>query len=725
VRRFEEPHERVRAWAATPLGTAGPGFDGRGARAQDTPLVDFINEVQRRRTGADLSATAMFDPAAGLWPGEIRLRDVAGIYPYENTLRAVRITGIQLKAFLEHASRYYRTYEPDRPIVDERVPGYNFDIVSGLRYTIDLSQPVGRRVRMSWQGRAVESTDSFTLALNSYRQEGGGGYTMLQGAPVVYDRGENVRDLLVAEIRRVGTLRAADYHAVNWGLVPPAAREAALAAFAPRDTAPVSSRDSTLLRVLAIADFHGALLPRIWDWSDGRPVGGAAALRAWLDSLARACGCTTVRLDAGDQMQGTAISALRYGRPAIDVLNTFALDAAALGNHEFDWSVDTLRARAADARYRFLAANLTDASGTARPTWVVPWVVIERGGQKVGVIGIANARTATSTAPWNVSGLRFGEPAAAVRRALPEVRAAGAQTVLVVAHEGAVCDSAGCQGEVIDLARRLDSASVDLIVAGHTHRAVRTVVNGIPIIQAGSSGSAVAVVDFVRAGGRREVRLHLVTPYADAVRPNAEVAAIVARHGRSVDSLTGRTVARLRFALPREGSEHALGRLIADALRNSAKADVALINNSGIRDGLSGGPVTFAQLFQVLPFQNRVLRLTVRGAVVLAALEHALRGEAPAAHVAGLEVWYDPARPAGRRVLRTRTLDGSAIDPAGTYTLAVQDFVAAGGSGYAMLAGQPAEVTGIVDIDAVVRYLSALRDPVVAPAEPRLHGRGG
>ncbi|HEX9703699.1 MAG TPA: 5'-nucleotidase C-terminal domain-containing protein [Gemmatimonadales bacterium] len=724
TRRFEEAHERVRAWAATPLGVAGPGFDGRGGRVRDTPLTDFVNEVQRRRTGADLSATAMFDAGTGLKAGEILYRDVAGIYPYENTLRAVRISGLQLKAFLEHSSRYFHTFVPGQPVVDDRVPGYNFDIVSGLRYTIDLSQPVGQRVRMSWQGRAVQSADSFTLALNSYRQEGGGGYAMLQGAPVVYDRGENLRDLLVAEIRRVGTLRAADYYAVNWSLLPAAARDAALAAFAPRDTTPVSDADSTLLRVLAIADFHGALLPRTWEWSGGRPVGGAAALKAWLDSLARACGCASVRLDAGDQMQGTAISALRHGRPALDVLNMFGLDAAAVGNHEFDWSLDTLRARAGSARYPFLAANITDITGTTRPAWIEPWVLIERGGQKIGVIGIANAGTATSTAPWNVRGLRFGQPAAAVKRVLPQVRAAGAQVVIVVAHEGAICEAGACSGEAVTMARQLDSGSVDLVVAGHTHRAVRTVVNGIPIVQAGSSGGAVGVVDFVRVGRRREVRVQLVTPYTDGVRPNAEVEAIVARHRRAVDSLTGRVVTRLRFALPRDGSEYALGRLIADAFRNVAKADLGLINNSGIRDALPGGSVTYGQLFQVLPFQNRVLRVQVRGSTVLEALEHALRGDTPVAHVAGVEVWYDPSRPAGRRVSRTRLGDGREIDAGGIYTLAVPDFLAAGGSGFSMLVGQPAEETGLPDIDAVVRYLSVLREPVAAPAEPRLH-RGG
>src|SRR5437899_1570285 len=134
----------------------------------------------------------------------------------------------------------------------------------------------------------------------------------------------------------------------------------------------VSRQDSTVLRVLALNDFHGALEARSWPWSHGRAVGGAAALKPWLDSLARACGCTTIRLDAGDEMQGTLLSNFGFGLPAITAMNAFGIDAAAIGNHEFDWSVDTLRARMAGARYRFLAANISDTTGTARPGWAAP-----------------------------------------------------------------------------------------------------------------------------------------------------------------------------------------------------------------------------------------------------------------------------------------------------------------------------------------------------------------
>src|SRR5438034_817660 len=319
--------------------TAGVGAENAALGLASIPLLDFINEVQRRRAGAGLSAAADFDLGAGLPEGEVRERDVSGVYPYENTLRAVRISGSQLRAYLEQSARYFRTYQPGGPLINDSVPGVNFDVVSGVTYTIDLTQAPGQRIRaLAFRGRPVAAADSFTLALNSYRQSGGGGYGMLQGARVVYDRGESIRDLLAAEIRIRAHLIAPGVYSPSWSLGPAEAREALRQAFTPSAIV-VPRPDSTLLRVLAINDFHGALEPQVWPWSAGRPVGGAAALKPWLDSLTRGCFCTTIRLDAGDEMQGTPVSNFNFGRPAIAALNAFGIDAAAIGNHEFDWTV--------------------------------------------------------------------------------------------------------------------------------------------------------------------------------------------------------------------------------------------------------------------------------------------------------------------------------------------------------------------------------------------------
>ena len=727
TQRLTLAHEAARLWAGISVGSAGPGFDARYVRVQDTPLLDFINEVQRRRAGAQLSAAAAFDVQPGLPEGDVHQRDVVGIYPYENTLRAVKISGQQLREYLEHSARYFRTYEAGQPILNDSVAGYNYDVVSGVVYNVDLSRPAGQRIRgLAFNGKIVQPTDTFTLALNSYRQAGGGGYSMLAKAPVIYDKGEDIRELLVDEIRRARTIQAAAYLRPSWAIIPDSARAAARAAFAPAAAA-ISTRDSTLLRVLTTSDLHGQLEPRVWEWSQNRPVGGVAALKPWLDSLAHACGCASVRLDAGDEMQGTALSNATFGRGTIDALNAIGIDAAAIGNHEFDWSIDTLRARMTQAKYPFLSANITNTAGTARPDWATPWKLVTKSGVKIAVIGLTTTETPTSTASRNIQGLAFGDGAQAIKRYLPEARAA-ADFVIVVAHVGALCDSStgggngSCHGEILDVARQLDSGSVDLIVAGHTHVRVNTVVHGIPIVEAQSSGRSIGIVDFVRTGGRREVRVQLVTPYADQVRPDVALTDALGRQQQAVRNLTERVVGRLKVPLRRAGDEYGLGRLIADAQRTAGRADVAIMNNGGIRADLPEGTINWGQVYQVQPFGNRLQRLTVKGSVLEEALEQCVAGKdhMPDCHIAGAEVWFDGGKEPGKRVSRVR-VSGKDLDKGRTYTLVVSDFMSTGGSGFRMLAGSPREDIDVIDIDALTRYLGVLRAPVEAPDDVRFH----
>ena len=703
-------HAEVRTWVATPLAQAQGDWSVRYARAEDTPLIDWINAVQARVTGAGLSSTAAFNTGGG-FRGAVRLRDIAGIYPYENTLKAVRIDGARLKAYLEQSAAYFRSWTPGGPVVNDSVPGYNYDMVSGVEYVIDLSRSPGARIlQLTHRGRLVTAADTFTLALNNYRQGGGGGFDMLAGLPVVYDRGENVRDLLAAHARATGTLSADAHFRPSWRIVPDEAREAVRRHFAP----PVSPEtDTTILRVIGLNDLHGALQSHTPGFANGRAVGGAAVLAAWMDTLAARCACPTVRLDAGDQLQGTPVSSWVHGRSTVEALEALRLDAAAIGNHEFDWGIDTLEARLRQADYPWLAANIRTADGSGVPAWAEPWTMIARAGLRIAVIGVITPRTSTSANPELVAGLRFEDPAVAVRRLLPTIRAEGPDFVVVVAHEGAFCDAA-CDGPIIDMARSLDSGAVDLIVSGHTHSRVNTVVNGIPVVQAFANGTALDVVDFVRrADGSRIVRAEIVTTWADSVTPDPAVQRIVERYASEIAGLARRPITNLRFALPREDDgEYALGRLIADGFRNVARSDVALVNNSGIRDGLPGGEVTYGQLFQVLPFGNSLVTLQVPGALLRDVLEHALRGDRPAAHVSGITVRWDPRRRAGDRVREVRFADGSRLRNDRIYTLAVQDFIAAGGSGYAMLVPQERAGPGMTDFEAVELYLRRLPRPV-------------
>jgi 2',3'-cyclic-nucleotide 2'-phosphodiesterase (5'-nucleotidase family) len=220
----QEGHRATIAYANAPIGTTPVVWRADSSRVVDTPLIDFILEVERRAAGAQLASTAAFSLDASLPAGPITVARLSALYPYDNTLRAVKLTGAQLRAYLEQSARYYRR-NPDGSVdVDPDVPGYNYDIVAGVDYTIDVSKPIGERITtLEFNGRSVAPTDTFTMALNNYRQTGGGGFAMLRDAPVVYDRQLEIRQLLIDEVRRKGTLLPSDYFHPNWRIVPEAA----------------------------------------------------------------------------------------------------------------------------------------------------------------------------------------------------------------------------------------------------------------------------------------------------------------------------------------------------------------------------------------------------------------------------------------------------------------------------------------------------------------------
>jgi 2',3'-cyclic-nucleotide 2'-phosphodiesterase/3'-nucleotidase len=227
-RRLSDPHRAVLGWIETRVGENERRLSLGAGRVEDVPLTRFINDVQRRAARSDLSATPVLDTRAGLDEGELTIGELFRIYPVENTLRSVRISGAQLKAYLEQCARYFYADSTGLVATNRFVAPANYDVIGGAQYTIDLSQPMGSRVtRLEVRGRPVAPTDSFTLALSSSRQLGLGNFAMFAGARVVYDRGEYIRDLLIADIRRRHTLLKTDYTGSDWGLAPaPLARKA-------------------------------------------------------------------------------------------------------------------------------------------------------------------------------------------------------------------------------------------------------------------------------------------------------------------------------------------------------------------------------------------------------------------------------------------------------------------------------------------------------------------
>ena len=724
-------HDRTVQYVTAPVGTTPVAWRGDSARVRDTPVVDFVLEVMRKVAKTDLAAGSAFG-FAGLDSGAISIADLARIYPYDNTLRAVRISGAQLRGYLEQSAKFYGTFgDSTKTVTDSTIPGYNFDIIAGADYTLDISKPVGSRVAaLKFHGTEVQPTDSFTLALNNYRQTGGGGYSMIAGAPVIFQSTDEIRVLLEREVRSKGVIRPGDYFTPNWRLVPGAAAARAYnashrgdrrASNVPMQPPPTGPH----LRIISTNDFHGALEPR--PDSSGKMRGGAAYVATAIARAVAECrapACVPLILDGGDEWQGTPASNLAYGRPGVRIFEHIGLAASALGNHEFDWSQDTLRARMREANYRILGANVRDTLGR-HLSWLRGDTIVRRGQFRVGIIGLATTATPQTTRAINVADLRFIDPAPVVDSLTRVLRKRGANVIVVIAHAGASCDSTGagsCKGEIIDLANNL-SSPVDAIVSGHTHTLVDAVVNGMPIVQARSRGQAIAVADIypARLGAADTATAHVRSVYSDTIAPDPVVAAIVARAVANVGARMSAPVGVIAATYLRKGSQYPLGNLIADSQRWSAKSDVAVMNNGGIRADLRAGAATYGALFEVQPFGNMIFRYTVTGAALRGYMEALLDRDKPNAHVSGLTIRYDHTKPAGQRIVAMTLASGQAVRDDGRYTLAMNDFMVTGGDGLA-LQGKAIKLEDLksVDVDALAAYLKTLPQPVVAPADPRL-----
>ncbi|MGE0816125.1 MAG: bifunctional UDP-sugar hydrolase/5'-nucleotidase [Vicinamibacterales bacterium] len=429
------------------------------------------------------------------------------------------------------------------------------------------------------------------------------------------------------------------------------------------------------LSIVGTTDLHGRLRP-----VDGR--GGLAMFGGYVANLraARAAdGGAVLLVDSGDTFQGGTESNLSEGAVVVDAYNALGYTAAAIGNHDFEFgAVDTadaldtprgdprgaLKARAAQARYPLLAANLLEDGAPAAWPNVTPSAMVEAAGVRVGLVGVMTYEALSMTLAANVGGLQTTPLVAAVQREAEALRARGAQVVVVVSHAGGECtafaapaDLTSCDewSEIFDVARRLPRGLVDVVMAGHTHGAVAHEVNGIAIAQAYSVGRAFARVDLTvnrAAGTVTAARIHPPqdicgrvdaqgrcaadgTPARYEERPveaDANVARAMAPALARVAALRATSFGPVFDGPIERGApeaESALGNLFADAMRRAITgADAAITYGTGpggLRLGLPAGPATLGGLYDAFPFDNRVVLRRLSGLDLQKVLANHLR----------------------------------------------------------------------------------------------------
>ncbi|QUI23903.1 5'-nucleotidase C-terminal domain-containing protein [Vallitalea pronyensis] len=687
-------------------------------QVEDTALIDLINEVQMFYTDSAISSAAAFKSDMNLVKGEFKKKDVANIYKYPNTLVGVNITGANLKAYMEWSASYYNTYTPGDVTIsfDPEIRGYNYDMFAGVTYDIDISKPAGSRItNLKLVGEDIVDDATYKLAINNYRfgtLTSNGWVTdedkYYDSYDLMQDAGR-IRDLIIKYIKEEKNGVALPVVDNNWKLIGadlshPLKEDIYNMIKEGTITIPTSEDGRTRnvkavnvydlmeegkfegytpLTILHTNDMHGFFIEGKYDGM------GAAKLATFVRQM-REANPNTLYIDAGDALQGHNLVTLSKGEEGIKVLNALGIDAMAAGNHEFDYGSDQMVKLAEMLDFPMLAANVVKEDNALI---LDDSMILNVGNLKVGIFGLATPETTYKSHPDNTAGLTFLDIYETSDKMVKKLQDQGADIIIAAAHIGE-------EGEYTTDKLAEKVTGIDVIVDGHSHSTYDfgRMVNETLIVTAGEKTRNVGVVELLIKDGKvvkKQARM-FKKEQAAALEDDKEMTEIIAGIKKANDTITEEVVAESPIELVgekelvRTGNTN-LGNLLAEALLDISKADVALTNGGGIRSSINAGPVTKGEVLTVLPYGNTVRVIELTGADIITAIEHGIdsypeaKGAFP--HIAGMTVEFDASKDAGNRVT-TLMIGGKPVDKTKTYTLVTNDFLVAGGDGYLMFKGK-------------------------------------
>jgi 5'-nucleotidase len=507
--------------------------------------------------------------------------------------------------------------------------------------------------------------------------------------------------------------------------------------------AAAQDEETFALTIMHTNDTHAAHTP------NGDGDGGVAIQRAVVNQI-RAEAANSLLLDAGDRFTGTLFHQQYRGADQVQIMNLLGYEAIVLGNHEFDDGEDTLQAFAAGLEFPTLSANVDFSAYPEIDELVQPYIILEVGGEQIGVIGLTTPDTTITSSPADdvvFSDDLVGAAAAAVE----ELTAAGVNKIIALTHLGIDAD--------FDVLEQM--SGVDVVIGGHSHTLLSntyasaagdypfeaTTAAGEPIlyVQAGANNLYLGRLDVefdaagVLAGWGGDTIL--LSRY---ISPDAEMSDLIAELEAPLEELRATQIgADAAFALDGDRTvcrieECHIGNLMTDALLADTGADIAITNGGGIRANIDEGPITLGEVLTVFPFGNLTSTMDLTGADVIAALENGvstvevgadgvisrdgLNGRFP--QVAGLRFSFDPTQEVGSRIVSVEVLNDAgefeAIDEAATYTVATNDFMRNGGDGYEVFvtnAVNPYDFGKPLD-QVLAEYLASLEI-----VEPEISGR--
>jgi 5'-nucleotidase len=375
---------------------------------------------------------------------------------------------------------------------------------------------------------------------------------------------------------------------------------------------PASTPGTVELQLLGVNDLHGHLEP------PEPGLGGAAWLGAWMDRAALSHSDRTIRVHAGDMVGASPLISSHFkDEPTIEATNKMGFDVGTLGNHEFDEGGAEALRLVRRAHYPYLAAN-TVTRDTGEPI-LRPYEIVERGGVKVGFIGVTTTDTPYFLLSEFAREFRWVDLSDTVNAYVPQLQAQGVEAIVVLAHAGAFQNGSDAAGEIVDEARQM-SPAVDVVVAGHTHSKLNVDVDGKLVVEALSYGVAFdrVRIEVDRRTGDIVSKSALIVPTRhEGIKPDPDLLSLVERYRARVAPLADQVVGHTDRPLSREDVD----RLAVSAQRAFAGADVAVLNSGNTRSDLDAGPITYADAFEVQAYEHPVWRMRLSGAELLSTIQ--------------------------------------------------------------------------------------------------------
>lgn len=463
-----------------------------------------------------------------------------------------------------------------------------------------------------------------------------------------------------------------------------------------------AAEDKTIT-VIHTNDTHAAVV------DDGKSTIGMAKLGGYVEELRQKE--EILVLDAGDMFQGLPIANLEKGKSLIPLVNQVGYDVMTVGNHEFDFGAVNLSEIEKAINFPMVAANVSRGGNQV----FKPYIVKEVKGIKVGIFGIATPETAFKTHPDNVKGYEFTDIVKASKETVNKLRnVEKVDVVIALTHLG--LNEGNYTSDLV--AKGVEG--IDLIIDGHSHT---TLENGQKegntlIVSTGSLMKAVGKVEIKLSDKKvSDVKASLLK-YSDfaEVKPEQKILDEIKKVENSQKAVLDKVVGKTSVELVGERStvrtgESNLGQLATAAMIDLTKAEIAITNGGGIRASIKTGDVTMRDMVTVFPFGNTIMVKEIKGSDIVAALEHGT-GEYPNEkgafpHVAGLTFTLKVNAPAGKRVVDVK-VNGKPIVMDKVYTVATNDFMAAGGDGYDMFKTYPIKAEYNTLMDTLLDYVKKL-----------------